>query len=91
MGAVACTMPAKTELAMEDVAQSCGNDEHKKERKVGIDMEKRGDRPIAARDEQCQQSAAQAEASNLPDQYESVFVFIHLFALVPASHLSQRL
>ena len=91
MGAVACTMPAKTELAMEDVAQSCGNDEHKKERKVGIDMEQRCDRPISSRDEQCQQPAAEAEAENLANQYKSLFVVTHLFALVPASHLSQRL
>lgn len=91
MGAVAGAMPAKTELAVEDITKGSGNDKHQKQRKVWIDMEQRGDRPISSRDEQCQQSAAQSEADNLPDQGESVSVFAHLFALAPASHLSQRL
>ena len=91
MGAVPGAMSAKTEFTVEDIAQGSGHNEHEKQRKIGIDPEKRCNRPIAPRDEQGQQPAAQSEADDLPNQHASLVAFTHLFSLAPASHLLQRL
>ena len=91
MGAVAASVSAKAKLTVEDIAQSRSHDEYEEQRQIGINPEQRGNRPIAPRDEQSQQSAAYAEADNLPNQYASRVAVTHLFALALGSHLSQHL